>query len=293
MTVTKTWSTRLFTWLNAALLCLLAALCLLPMLHILAVSFSDRAASVGGFVTLWPINVTVSSYQKVLAAGSFVSGLRMSLLRTVLGTALMVGVTVLTAYPLSRPARQLRGRSVIVWLMLFAMVFNGGLIPFYLVVRNLGLLDTVWALVLPFALPIWNVIILINFFRETPPELEDAAVMDGASHWQLLWQVYLPLSVPALATITLFSAVYHWNEFFFGMIFMTSSEHYPLQSFLRQVVILQDMSQLVRDPSQFSQFSDRSLRAATIFVTTIPILVVYPFVQRYFVAGVKLGAVKG
>jgi putative aldouronate transport system permease protein len=293
MTVTKTWSAHIFTWLNAALLCLLAALCLLPMLHILAVSFSDRAASIGGFVTLWPINITVSSYQKVLAARSFLSGLRMSLLRTVLGAALMMVVTVLTAYPLSRPARQLRGRSLIVWLMLFAMVFNGGLIPFYLVVRNLGLLDTVWALVLPFALPIWNVIILINFFRETPPELEDAAVMDGASHWQLLWHVYLPLSVPALATITLFSAVYHWNEFFFGMIFMTSSERYPLQSFLRQVVILQDMSQLVRDPSQFSQFSDRSLRAATIFVTTIPILVVYPFVQRYFVAGVKLGAVKG
>lgn len=284
---------RLAGLANATLLLLFAALCLLPMLHILAVSLSDRAASVGGFVTLWPINVTLTSYEKVLKAGAFLNGLRISVLRTVLGTAIMMAVTILTAYPLSRPARSFKGRPVFVWLMLFAMVFNGGLIPFYLVVRNLGLLDTIWALVLPFALPIWNVIILINFFREVPQDLEDAALMDGASHWRLLWHVYLPLSLPALATLSLFCAVYHWNEYFFGTIFMTSNENLPLQSYLRQVVTLQDMSTIISDPTQFAEFSDRSLRAATIFITTVPILLVYPFVQRYFVTGAKLGAVKG
>lgn len=284
---------RTFTGINYVLLGLFALLCLLPMLHILAVSLSDRAAAVGGFVTFWPINVTTLSYEKVIRAGAFLNGFRISVVRTLLGTLLMLTVTVLTAYPLARPVREFKGRSVFVWLLLFAMVFNGGLIPFYLVVRNLGLLNSVWALVLPFGLPIWNVIIMINFFREVPQELDDAALIDGASHWHLLFHVYLPLSLPALATLGLFSAVFHWNEYFFGAIFMTNNDQVPLQTYLRQVVIVQDMSTIISDPTQFAKFSDRSLRAATIFVTTLPILLVYPFVQRYFVTGAKLGAVKG
>jgi putative aldouronate transport system permease protein len=293
MVYARSWSARLLTAANYGLLLLFAFVCLLPMLHILAVSLSDRAASVGGFVTLWPVGLTAASYEKVIKAGAFLNGFRMSVLRTVLGTALMMVVTVLTAYPLARPVHEFKGRSVFVWLMLFAMVFNGGLIPFYLVVRNLHLLNSVWALVLPFGLPIWNVIVMINFFREVPQELDDAALLDGASHWQLLLRVYLPLSLPALATLALFSTVFHWNEYFFGAIFMTDSQNVPLQTYLRQVVILQDMSTIISDPTQFAKFSDRSVRAATIFVTTLPILLVYPFVQRYFVTGAKLGAVKG
>ena len=284
---------RFFRGVNVLLLTVLAVACLAPLIHVLAVSFSSRAPAVGGFVKFWPVDFTTASYEKVLTSGAFINGLKMSLARTFLGTALMMIVTILTAYPLAQTSRIFRGRSLFVGFLLFAMVFNGGLIPFYLVIRNLGLLDSVWALVLPFALPIFNVIILVNFFREVPQDLSDAAMIDGASHWGMLFHVFLPLCKPALATMTLFSAVYHWNEFFYGTIFMTSSSNLPLQAYLRQVVLLKDLSTLISDPSAFEKFSDKSLQAATIFVTILPILLVYPFLQRYFVAGARLGAVKG
>jgi putative aldouronate transport system permease protein len=293
MVVDRSWRALLLRSLNYAVLSLLMAACVIPLIHIVAVSFSDRAAAVGGFVTLWPVRFTTASYAKVLEAGAFLNGLRISVLRTVIGTALMMLITILTAYPLSRGSSELRGRTVIMWLLIFAMLFSGGIIPLFLVIRSLKLLNTVWALILPGALPIFNVIILMNFFRDIPQELDDAAVIDGASHWQRLWRVYVPLSLPALATLTLFCAVYHWNSWFDGLIYMTRAENYPLQTFLRTVAVQLDTSQIIRDQSQFNQFSDRSVRAAQIIVTTIPILVVYPFLQRYFVAGIKLGAVKG
>jgi putative aldouronate transport system permease protein len=289
----RSWGARLGRALNYLAVGTFALLCLVPLLHIVAVSFSDRAAAVGGFVTLWPIRFTTGSYQKVLEAGAFWSGLRITLLRTILGTALMMLVTVLTAYALSRTARELRGRNIFMWLLIFAMLFSGGIIPMFLVLRSLGMLNTIWALVIPGALPIFNVILLTNFFRDIPQELDDAAVVDGASHWQRLWRIYVPLAVPALATLTLFAAVYHWNSWFDGLIYMTRSENYPLQTFLRTVVVQQDTSQVIRDTANFEQFSDRSVRAAQIVVTTLPILFVYPFLQRYFIAGIRLGAVKG
>lgn len=289
----RSWSARFGRGLNYLSVGAFALLCLIPLIHIVAVSFSDRAAAVGGFVTLWPIRFTIGSYQKVLEAGAFWSGLRVSVLRTVLGTALMMLVTTLTAYALSRSSRELRGRGVFMWMLIFAMLFSGGIIPLFLVLRSLGMLNTIWALVIPTALPIFNIILLTNFFRDIPQELDDAAVVDGASHWQRLWRIYVPLSVPALATLTLFAAVYHWNSWFDGLIYMTRTENYPLQTFLRTVVVQQDTSQVIRDAANFEQFSDRSVRAAQIVVTTLPILLVYPFLQRYFIAGIRLGAVKG
>ncbi|HLH73421.1 MAG TPA: carbohydrate ABC transporter permease [Chloroflexota bacterium] len=293
MVENKSFAARFFNVLNHSLLVFGALLCFLPMVHLLALSLSDRAASDGGFVTLWPLGFTLISYQKVLAAGAFFNAFLISVDRTVLGTAINMALTVLTAYPLSKPAREFKGRNVFMWLMLFAMLFSGGLIPWFLVIRNLGMLDTLWALVIPSALPIWNVIIMMNFFREIPRELEEAAVIDGANHWQVLYHVYLPLSGAALATLTLFAAVTHWNAWFDGLVLMTHASNYPLQTFLRTVVVELDLTQVLRDPSDFALFSDRSIQAAQILVTTLPILVVYPFLQRYFIAGIKLGAVKG
>lgn len=289
----RTLGTRLGTLLNYLGLGTFALLCVLPMLHILAVSFSDRAASAGGFVALWPIGFNTVSYQKVFGGGAFLNSMGVSVLRTVGGTALMMALTILTAYPLSRSGRELRGRDLFLWVLIFAMLFNGGIIPLFLVVRNLGLLNTIWSLILPAALPIFNIIMMMNFFRDIPQELDDAAVIDGASHWQRLWRIYLPLSLPGIATLTLFCAVFHWNSWFDGMIYMTRGENYPLQTFLRSVVIQLDVTSVIRDPSDFSQFSDRSVRAAQIFVTTLPILLVYPFLQRYFISGIKLGSIKG
>jgi putative aldouronate transport system permease protein len=173
------------------------------------------------------------------------------------------------------------------------MLFSGGLIPWWLVIRQLGLLNKVWALIIPGALSVWNVILMMNFFREIPQDLDDAASVDGASHWYKLLRVYLPLSTPAIATLTLFTAVGHWNSWFDGMILINNVNLQPLQTVMRQIVINLDLSQMTKDPAQLALYSDRSMRAATIVVATVPILVVYPFIQRYFVAGIRLGAVKG
>jgi ABC-type glycerol-3-phosphate transport system permease component len=178
-------------------------------------------------------------------------------------------------------------------LVIFAYLFNGGLIPWFLVIRRLGILNTIWALIIPPALPVWNVILMMNFFRNVPREIEEAAIIDGASYWQVLYHVYLPVSIPALATLTLFAAVGHWNAWFDGMILIKDRTQIPLQTFLRTIVIRMDMNELLRNPEEFMMYSNRSLRAAQTLVTVVPILIVYPFLQRYFIHGITLGAVKG
>jgi putative aldouronate transport system permease protein len=179
------------------------------------------------------------------------------------------------------------------WIFLFALLFSGGLIPTFLIVRGLGLMDSIWALVLPGALQIFSLFLLMNFFREVPRELEEAAIIDGANHWQILVHIFLPISLPALATLTLFAAVGHWNAWFDGAIYMTRAEYYPLQTFLRTIVVQLDLSRLGVDPRDLETLSNRSIKAAQIMVTIVPILVVYPLLQRYFISGIKLGAVKG
>jgi putative aldouronate transport system permease protein len=213
--------------------------------------------------------------------------------RTVLGTLINMTLTILAAYPLSKTAQEFKGRNWFMWILVIALLFNGGLIPWFLVVRNLGLINTLWALVLPGALPVWNVILLMNFFREVPKELEEAAIIDGASYWNTLWYIYLPLSVPALATLTLFAAVGHWNSWFDGMILITKNAQYPMMTFLRTVVIDMNLQILSVNIEDIYNLSDRSIRAANIIVATLPILIVYPFLQRYFIHGIRLGAVKG
>ena len=287
------WGSRLFDVANVVFLVLFAFLCMLPLIHVFAVSLSSRAASQGQFVTMWPIGFTIENYTEVLNAPRFYNALWISVQRTVIGTALNMALVVLTAYPLSKSAYEFKGRNIFMWLVLFAMLFGGGLIPWFLVIRNLGLINKIWALILPGALPIWSTIMMMNFFRDIPKEIEEAAIIDGASHWRILWNVYLPLSLPALATLTLFAAVGHWNSWFDGMILMTHPEKRPLQTMLRSIVVELDVSDLALDWQELSVVSDRSARAATIFVSTVPILIVYPFLQRYFISGIRLGAVKG
>jgi putative aldouronate transport system permease protein len=287
------WGSRMFDAFNVVFLILFSFMCMLPLIHVFAVSLSSRAASSGEFVTLWPIGFTVRNYVEVLQSPQFFTALWVSVRRTVIGTALNMTLVVLTAYPLSRSADEFKGRNVFMWIVLFAMLFSGGLIPWFLVIRNLGLINSLWALILPGALPIWSTILMMNFFRDIPREIEEAAIIDGASHWRILWNVYLPLSLPALATLTLFSAVGHWNSWFDGMILMTHPEMRPLQTVLRSIVVELDVSDLSLNWQELSEVSDRSARAATIFVSTVPILIVYPFLQRYFISGIRLGAVKG
>lgn len=288
----KSLSWRTFKFFNYACLAVLAALCVVPLWHFLAVSFSDRSAALGGFVTLWPIRLTTASYQQVLHTGLFFQTFFVSLERVVLGTSLQMIVTILTAYPLAKAAKKFKGRDVFMWLLLIGMFTNWGLIPWWLVVRNLGLYNSIWALVIPYGLAPWNVIILMNFFRDIPSELDDAASVDGASHWTKLFQIYLPLSVPALATLTLFSIVFHWNSWFDGMVLINDVTMQPLQTFLRTIVVALDVTNLTIDPTSAQLYSDRAIRAASIFLSIVPVLLIYPVLQRYFVTGIRLGSVK-
>jgi putative aldouronate transport system permease protein len=289
----KSLVSRLFDVAIYLFLFLFGLACLLPMIHIIAVSLSNRSASMGGFVTLWPIGTTFSNYMEILEAGPVYRAFLISIQRTVFGTLINMTMTVLAAYPLSKTSQELRGRTFFMWFVLVAMLFSGGLIPWFLVIRNLGLLNSLWALILPGALPIWNVILLMNFFREIPKEMEEAAIIDGASYWGTLIYIYLPLSVPALATLTLFAAVGHWNAWFDGMILIMDNAKYPIMTFLRTVVVDMNMQVLSINMEDIYNLSDRSIRAANIVVATIPILIVYPFLQRYFIHGIRLGAVKG
>ncbi|WP_426454682.1 carbohydrate ABC transporter permease [Paenibacillus sp. S-38] len=286
----KTRGYRLFSLFNHVLLGLLALLCILPMLHLLAVSLSSAAKAGAGLVTFWPQEFTLYAYQKSVMNAQFASSLWVSVQRTVLGTAFSMFVMLLAAYSLSKDSRALKGRSVYLWYFVFTMLFNGGLIPNYILVSKLGLMDTLWALILPGAVSVYNVILLLNFFRTVPAELEESALMDGAGHFRTFWSIFLPISLPAIATISLFTMVGHWNAYFDGLIYIKDKVNYPLASYLQTIIVQQDFRTLgVED---FQNFSQRTLKAAQIFVGALPIMLVYPFLQRFFVKGMVLGAVK-
>ena len=289
----KSFWNRLFDVSNYFFILSITLLALIPLVHVLSVSLSTPSAATGGYVTFWPIGFSLNAYEAIFKTQSVFRAFIISVERTVFGTILSMFLTVITAYPLSKTPHELKGRNIFIWIFVFTMLFNGGMIPRFMVIRNLGLLNTIWALILPGAISVWNIILMMNFFKEVPKELEEAAILDGASPWQVLWKVVFPLSLPALATLALFTAVWHWNSWFDGMIYMTNSANYPLQTYLRTVVIQMNNVTLNVNATDVAKLSNRSLHAAMIFVTTLPILVVYPFLQRYFVSGIKLGAVKG
>ncbi|WP_204670108.1 ABC transporter permease subunit [Gracilibacillus alcaliphilus] len=285
---------KYFTWFNNVFLILLALACLFPLIHVLALSFSSSSAAAAGEVMLWPVEFTLSSYEYVAAKSEFWRSMFVSFQRILLGGTINFLVTILLAYPISREPKEFKPRTFLAWFLFMTMLFNGGLIPWYIVIKEAGLLDTIWALVLPNAVPVFNVILLINFFRQLPKELDEAAYVDGAGHWTILWKIYIPLSLPVLATVTLFSLVMHWNSWFDGLILMNKPDNYPLQSFLQTVIIQQDLSMITSgDLEGLSEISDRTLKSAQIFLGCLPIFLVYPFLQRYFVKGIVIGSVKG
>ena len=284
---------------NVIFLLVSAAVCLIPFIHVFAVSLSKSSLAMAGKVSLWPLGLNFTSYKVVLRRVEFWTAMVVSIKRLFLGLPISMVLTILAAYPLSRRPSSFRRRSYYVWLIFFTMLFNGGLIPTYMVVKQLGLLDTVWALILPppFGIPVFNVLILLNFFRNIPTALEEAAFIDGASHWTTLWKIYIPTSMAALATLTLFVAVNHWNSWFDGMIYMNNPNKYPMQTFLRSIVILPDIASrrsiTMTEAKELAHISERTVKSAQIFIGALPILVVYPYLQRYFVKGMVLGSLKG
>lgn len=283
-----------FEIINVIVLALLAFICLFPLINILAMSFSSSSAVSAGKVMLLPVDFNLFAYEYVIGKSEFWSSLLRSVQRVAIGLPLNMILTILLAYPLSKENTVFRMRTVYVWFFFFTMLFSGGLIPGYLLIQNLHMMDTIWALVLPIAVPVYNVILMLNFFRGIPKELEEAALIDGAGQWRTCFSIYVPCAKPSIATLTLFSFITHWNSWFDGLIFSNFPSNYPLASFLQTVVVQRDMSLLsLEDWQAMSMISDRTVRCAQIMIGILPIVLVYPFAQKYFVKGMTVGSVKG
>ncbi len=279
-----------------ALVILLGLACLLPMLNILAISFSSSDAAAANIVGFLPVKFTTAAYAKIMEDRQFWRSFGISVFRVVAALVINLVLIVLMAYPLSKSKREFKGRGIYMGLLIFAMLFSGGMIPTYLAVKKLHLLNTVWALVLPGAVPIFSVIMVMNFFMGVPKSLEEAAVIDGATPLQVLTKVYIPCSKPVIATIALFSIVGNWNDLFGGLIYMTKVRNYPLQTYIQTLSVkLEDMlnsggslSSLIKA----MEVSSQNLNAAKIVVPVVPLLLIYPLLQRYLITGIVMGSVK-
>lgn len=273
-----------------ALFCLLT---LYPLYFVLIGSFNDGNDYMRGGVFLFPREFSLANYSVVLQDERLYTGLTVSVLRTVIGTATSVFFTAMVSYAMSR--RNLIGRGYIYWFHLFTLFFGGGLIPYFLVLKNLQLINSFWVYIIPGLFSVFNMIIFNSFFREIPEELHESATVDGAGDFRIFLTLFIPLSLPVLATVALWNAVFHWNAFFDAMIFTTKKELMPMQLLLMKMIREADVvsnSQYV-PPQVKRQISVQTVRMAAIIVSTVPILAVYPFLQRYFVTGFMVGSLKG
>lgn len=270
--------------------------CLIPILNTVAISFSDRTSAALGLVRLWPVNFTLASYQNMLEETQFWTSFLVSVKRVVIGVSLNMLLSILMAYPLSKSKSVFYKKKYYMWIVVFTMMFNGGLVPTFMVVNKLHMMDTFWALVLPGAVPVFNVIILMNFFKAIPQSLEESAYVDGAGAWTILFKIYLPLSKASLATIGLFAVVTHWNSYFDGKIYINSLTKLPLQTYIQSLAtsINTDMmaSMTPEEIQEMLEVSSLTFNSAKVVVSMIPILLIYPFLQKYFVTGMVVGAVK-
>lgn len=280
---------------NVIILLITAFLCLFPILNIFAVSLSGADAINMGKVSILPMDIQFESYKAILSNGSLQDSLIFTIILTLTVTAVAMFTTILAAYPLSK--QKLVGRTPIFIFILITMYFNGGLIPTYLLYKEIHLIDTFWVLVLPGAISTFNLLVLKTFFSSIPESLEESATIDGANQWTILWRIILPLSKPALATLSLFYAVGRWNGFSDALFFVDNPKLKPLQMVLQQLLSY-ETSKLMEQQDQLAtvdatQIMPESLKAATIVFATVPILLVYPWLQKYFVKGVMIGSVKG
>ena len=287
----------LFHVLNGIFLSLIVILCILPIAHVIAISLSDRTEVLSGNITFFPVGFHLDAYCYVLEDKQFWKSLQVTLKRVVIGVPVNILLCVLTAYPLSKKNSRFHGRTVFSWFFIISMLFSGGLIPSYMVINKLGMLNTIWALTLPGAMNIGYMILMMNFFRGIPEEIEDAAVMDGASQMQILFKIYLPTCLPALATIILFAAVANWNCWMDGYMYMNTPDKYPLQTYLATILMESKINmETMMTPEQLARMariSDKNIEAAQILLAALPIMCVYPFLQKYYTKSIVTGSIKG
>ena len=278
-------------------LIILLIIILVPVINVVASSFSSAAAVSAGKVVLWPVNFSLEGYKAVFNNPLISGGFRNSFFYMVIGTFINVAVTMIAAFPLSH--KNLAGRKAITFLFTFTMFFGGGMIPSYLVVRDLGMIDTIWAMVIPGALSVYNVIIARTFMQSSiPNELYESAQIDGCSYLKAFLRITLPLSKALIAVLTLMFAVGHWNTYFNGLIYLRSQERFPLQLVLRQILVLNSFNLMEMTTGMVEDMLERQylanlLKYSVIVVASVPLMVMYPFIQKYFVKGVMLGSIKG
>jgi putative aldouronate transport system permease protein len=283
-------SQKAFGMFNILFLSILSLSMLLPFLHIISGSFSSGNAIMQGLVTVLPVDFTFENYRAVLMDKAIWKSFGITVYVTVLGTLLNLIFTSLMAYGLSK--KGLKGRKLFIFLILFTMIFQAPLIPSYLVVKSLGMLNTLWSLMIPGLISAFNLIIMISFFQNIPQDLIDSAKVDGCNEYRTLWSVVLPLSLPSLSTIGLFYAVAHWNGYFAALMYIRDPSLFPLQVKLRQLIVESDAEQMLQMATLTVQ-SIEGIKMASIMVATIPILLIYPFIQKHFLKGSMLGSIKG
>jgi len=266
-----------------------------PIIYVFSASFSSPSAVMAGRVTLFPVEFSLEGYKAIFENNKVILGYANTIFYTVVGTSINLFLTVLCAYPLSR--KEMYGRNVFMFIVSFTMIFSGGLIPTYILVQNLGLINTRWAMLLPNAIGAWNVIITRTYYQSNiSDELFEAAELDGCSHIRFLWSVVLPLSKAITAVLVLFYAVGHWNQYFNAFIYLSDKKLFPLQIILREILIMNQIdSSMITDPTLMAAKQGLAdlLKYSLIIVASVPVWIAYPFVQKYFVKGVMVGALKG
>ncbi|MFD0620712.1 carbohydrate ABC transporter permease [Paenibacillus sp. GCM10027629] len=290
----QTTGDRVFEWVNYMLLAIILLMIIYPLLFVISASISNPQEVNSGNMWLLPKDITFIGYQKIFQNKEILNGYLNTILYTTLGTSINLVMTILAAFPLSR--KNLAGKNVIMAMFVFTMFFSGGLIPSYMLVKNLGMLNTVWALVIPSAVSVWNIIIMRTFFQQSiPSEIHEAAAMDGSSDFHMLLKVILPLSMPILAVMTLFYSVAHWNSYFNALIYLTDQDRFPLQLILREILVQNQMEQMSESSDALTDqiLYAQTIKYAVIIVANLPVLMLYPFLQKYFTKGIMIGAVKG
>lgn len=288
-------SERLFDWIVHAILILICLIVLYPLVFVVIASISSADAVMRGEVWLWPKDITFVGYNKIFKNNDILTGYGNTLVYTIVGTSINLVMSIAAAYPLSR--KDFFGRGTLSALMVFTMFFSGGMVPTYLLIKNLGMLNSMWALILPGAISVYNVLIMRTFFQNgIPYEVQEAAQIDGCSNISTLLRIILPLSMPIIAVMILFYSVGHWNAYFNAMIYLTDRDMWPLQLFLREILIQGQMQEMlgIGDESQARLVMEgEAIKYAAVIVANLPVLCLYPFLQKYFVKGVMIGAVKG
>ncbi|CAG7629919.1 L-arabinose transport system permease protein AraQ [Paenibacillus solanacearum] len=291
----ETRSDKITEAVNYALLTLISLIVLYPLLFVLVASISNPESVLRGEVWLWPKDITFVGYERILGNPEIMRSYGNTIAYTIVGTAVNLVMTIAAAYPLSR--KDFAGRGLFTALIVFTMFFSGGMIPTYLIIKKLGLLGSFWVMIIPSAVSVWNVIIMRTFFTTgIPVEMQEAAAMDGCTNMQLLMRIVLPLSMPVIAVMVLFYSVGHWNAYFNALLYLNDRGMYPLQLILREILVqgqMQEMVDVSDDSLARSMMDAEAIKYAAVIVANLPVLMLYPFLQKYFVKGVMIGAVKG